>query len=70
MQRLPGESSAVVTVGGKRQGAGRKPLPGGSTTAAFTLSKANVEAIARWQQEHACKSASEALRQIIERATS
>jgi len=55
--------------GGARAGAGRKPLPGGgSKVISFTLDNASRVLIARWMAEHNSKSASEALRQIIERS--
>jgi hypothetical protein len=52
--------------GGRRAGAGRKPLPGGALTASFILSPLHLSLIAQWQQAHGCASASHALRQIVE----
>ena len=57
------------THGDRREGAGRKALPGGSITAAFVLGKAHMESIRAWAKKHGCRSVSEALRQMIERST-
>jgi hypothetical protein len=51
--------------GGRREGAGRKPLPG-SLTACFVVTKAHMQAIRTWAAKHGCRSVSEALRQIID----
>jgi len=67
--KLGGDPAHNTTHGGKRTGAGRKPLPGGgSKVISFTLDNASRVLIARWMAEHDSKSASEALRQIIERS--
>lgn len=51
-----------------KQKTGRKPLEGGSKTIAFTLTDAHAQKIKRWRQDLNCRSDSEALRQIIDKA--
>ena len=56
--------------GGRRAGAGRKPLPEGHTTVvSATLSAKHIEKVERWQEAHGCDTFSEALRQMIDAAT-
>lgn len=53
--------------GGRREGAGRKPLPEGPTTVvSVTLPAEHIAKVVRWQDEHDCDSFSDALRQIID----
>lgn len=53
--------------GGRREGAGRKPLGGlGTQVVSVTLTPAHVAKVERWQEAHDLESFSEALRQIID----
>jgi hypothetical protein len=53
--------------GGRREGSGRKPLPG-SLTACVVLTQAHLAAIRQWAADHGCRSVSEAIRQMIDAA--
>jgi hypothetical protein len=53
--------------GGRREGSGRKALPG-SLTACFVLTKTHLAAIRQWATAHGCRSVSEAIRQMIDAA--
>lgn len=54
--------------GGKRAGAGRKPLPGGRLTRCYALTQEHVDLLERYRHLHGLKSASDALRLLIEQA--
>lgn len=57
--------------GGRRAGAGRKPLPeGAGTPVTVWLPAAYIQRVVTWQDEHDCESFSEALRQLLDRASS
>jgi hypothetical protein len=55
-------------IGGKREGAGRKRAVEGEllTTVAFGIAQRHVQAIKDWQMARGCRSASEAVRQMID----
>lgn len=56
--------------GGRRPGAGRKPLPEGpGTPVTVWLPAEHVAKVVAWQDRHECESFSEALRQIIAAAS-
>lgn len=56
--------------GGRRPGAGRKPLPEGPTTPVTAhLPAAHIAKVVAWQDEHDCESFSDALRQMIDLAS-
>ena len=56
--------------GGRREGAGRKPLPEGHTSVvSVTLTTPHIEKVERWQTQYACDTFSEAVRQIIDTAS-
>lgn len=53
--------------GGRRPGAGRKPLPEGpGTPVTVWLPATHVARVVAWQDGHDCESFSEALRQMID----
>jgi hypothetical protein len=54
--------------GGKRQGAGRKPLAGGRLTRCYVLSQEHVDLLERYRLARGLKSASDAMRLLIEQA--
>jgi DNA-binding PadR family transcriptional regulator len=51
--------------GGKREGAGRKPLDG-RVTRCYALTPRHVEALERYRQQHNLTSSSEAIRHLID----
>lgn len=56
--------------GGRRRGAGRKPLPEGHTTPVTVhLPAPYIAKVVAWQDRHECESFSEALRQMIDAAS-
>lgn len=66
---IPGMAKRKKKHGGRRPGAGRKPLPEGPTTkVAVTLPAEHIAKVVAWQDAHDCESFSDALRQIIDAA--
>lgn len=56
--------------GGRRAGAGRKPLPEGHTTiVSVTLTAKHIAKVERWQEEEDCSTFSQAVRQMIDGAS-
>ena len=56
--------------GGRRPGAGRKPLPEGHTSVvSVTLPAEHIAKVVRWQDARDCESFSDALRQMIDTAS-
>lgn len=56
--------------GGRRPGAGRKPLPEGATTkVAVTLPAEHIAKVVAWQDAKDCESFSHALREMIDTAS-
>jgi len=53
--------------GGRRAGAGRKPMPKGPRQiVTVSLTDAAIAKVTRWQEKTGCDSFSQALRQIID----
>jgi hypothetical protein len=56
----------AASSGGRRAGAGRKPLPDGRVTRCYAVTPRHVELLDRYRQAHGLNSASEAIRHLIE----
>lgn len=66
---MPRKKQKKTAHGGRREGAGRPPLPEGHTSiVSVTLSGPHIEKVERWQDQHECATFSEALRQMIDAA--
>ena len=63
---IPEMEEQLIKHGGRREGAGRKPLPDGRVTRCYTVTLRHVELLERYRQTHGLNSASEAIRHIIE----
>lgn len=55
--------------GGRREGAGRKPLADGITRRLFALTPRHSELLEQYRQRHGLRSASAAIRHLIESST-
>jgi hypothetical protein len=63
---MPDMESELAKHGGRRAGAGRKPLAEGRLTRCYALTSRHVDALERYRQQHNLTSASEAIRHLIE----
>lgn len=64
---IPGTAKRKRKHGGRRPGAGRKPLPEGHTTPVTVhLPAQHIAKVERWEEDHDAASFSDALRQIID----
>lgn len=60
--------TGLLTRGGARNGAGRKPLAEGRVTRCYALTPRHVELLDRYRKAYDLGSASEALRHLLESA--
>jgi hypothetical protein len=63
-------AAEVGAHGGKREGAGRKPLAGGRVTRCYALTQQHVDLIEQYRVARGLSSASEALRAMLASAKS
>ena len=54
-----------MTRGGRREGAGRKPLPE-MVSKIFRVRQEHLDALERYREQHGLRSGSEALRHLLE----
>lgn len=67
---IPGMAKRKKKHGGRRPGAGRKPLPEGATTPVTVhLPALHIAKVVQWQDARDCESFSDALRQMIDTAS-
>jgi hypothetical protein len=63
---IPEMEEELLKHGGRREGAGRKPLAEGIVRRLFALTLRHVELLEQYRQRHALRSGSAAMRHLIE----